>query len=195
MTRARPDQLLLGEWACLGILAPAPLHGFAVAARLKPDGDIGRIWSMSRALTYRAIEQLTIRGYIRPLGQEPGLAGGNRTILTVTPTGRAALHSWLDTPVTHLRDLRSELLLKIVLASAGGHDIRTMLQEQRRLTAVLTASHNEAAANDPNDIVAIWRAESSQAALRFLDRHLTLIMATSGNLSSRILRKSDWGSG
>ena len=32
--------MLLGEWACLGILAEAPAHGFAVAARLKPDGDI-----------------------------------------------------------------------------------------------------------------------------------------------------------
>ena len=26
------EQLLLGEWACLGILYPKPTHGFAIAA-------------------------------------------------------------------------------------------------------------------------------------------------------------------
>jgi hypothetical protein len=66
------DQLLLGEWACLGILYTAPTHGFAIAARLKPEGDIGRVWSLSRALTYRSIDKLVARGYIRPVAEEPG---------------------------------------------------------------------------------------------------------------------------
>ena len=55
-----------GEWACLGASCiPAPTHGFAIAARLKPDGDVGRVWSLSRALTYRSLEQLAIRGYVQ----------------------------------------------------------------------------------------------------------------------------------
>ena len=56
---SRPrDQPLLGEWACLGIIYPTPTHGFAVAARLKPAGDVGRVWSLSRPLTYRCLELL-----------------------------------------------------------------------------------------------------------------------------------------
>ena len=105
------EQLLLGEWACLGVLYPTPTHGFAIAARLKPNGDVGRVWSLSRALTYRSLDQLAQRDYIRPIGEEPGIAGGNRTILRATRTGRAQLRKWLATPVIHLRDLRSELLL------------------------------------------------------------------------------------
>ena len=40
--RTTEQQLLLGEWACLGILYSAPTHGFAIAARLTPNGDVGR---------------------------------------------------------------------------------------------------------------------------------------------------------
>ena len=50
------NDLLLGEWACLGLLYSGPSHGFAIAARLKPGSDIGRIWSLTRPLTYRALE-------------------------------------------------------------------------------------------------------------------------------------------
>ena len=54
MPRTTAEQLLLGEWACLGVLYQGPMHGFAIASRLKPDGDIGRVWSLSRPLTYRS---------------------------------------------------------------------------------------------------------------------------------------------
>ena len=77
--RTTEQQLLLGEWACLGVLYPTPTHGFAIAARLKPGGDVGRVWSLSRALTYRSLEQLAVRGFIQAVGEEPGIAGGNRT--------------------------------------------------------------------------------------------------------------------
>lgn len=164
-----PEQLLLGEWACLGILYPAPTHGFAIAARLKPEGDVGRVWSLSRALTYRSLEQLALRDYIRPIGEEPGIAGGNRTILAATRTGRSRLRKWLATPVVHLRDLRSELLLKLIIADICEIDIDSMLVKQHAhiesLAEVIT-THLEA---EPEDVVAMWRRESSSAALRFLD--------------------------
>src|SRR6187549_471251 len=108
MGRTSSQPLLLGEWACLGILYPAPTHGFAIAARLKPTGDVGRVWSLSRPLTYRSLEQLVARGYVHVVGSERGIAGGNRTILAATRIGRAQLRKWLHTPVSHLRDLRSE---------------------------------------------------------------------------------------
>src|ERR1700759_1453269 len=125
------DELLLGEWACLGILYRGPTHGFAIASKLKPDTEIGRIWSVSRPLTYRALDQLAARGFIEAVGEERGIAGGNRTIMAATRKGRAQFRKWLNTPVVHLRDLRSELLLKLVLADACGIDLSVMLQRQR----------------------------------------------------------------
>src|SRR6187431_862322 len=155
------DQLLLGEWACLGILYPAPTHGFAIAARLKPAGDVGRVWSLSRPLTYRSLEQLAARDYIHAVGEEPGIAGGNRTILAATRTGRAQLRKWLHTPVAHLRDLRSEMLLKLIIADICEIDISSMLERQHARIVELDAAiatHLEA---EPADVVALWRSESS----------------------------------
>ena len=179
MSRTTEQKLLLGEWACLGILYPAPTHGFAIAARLKPGSDIGRVWSLSRPLTYRSLDQLSSRGFVRAVGEEPGIAGGNRTILAATRRGRAALRKWLGTPVSHLRDLRSELLLKLVLADQCGVDVSSMLVEQRvQISAIADALADQSNGGGPVDVVALWRTESSRAALRFLD-HLTFSVVES----------------
>jgi DNA-binding PadR family transcriptional regulator len=171
VARTTEQQLLLGEWACLGIVYPRPTHGFAIAAQLKPSGDLGRVWSLSRALTYRSLEQLANRGYIHEVGEEPGIAGGNRTILAATRSGRAQLRKWLNTPVAHLRDLRSELLLKLIIADRCGIAIGEMLDRQHahieEMAAAIAGQVEEGA---PIDVVDLWRNESSQAALRFLDR-------------------------
>jgi DNA-binding PadR family transcriptional regulator len=171
VARTTEQQLLLGEWACLGILYPAPMHGFAIAAQLKPEGDIGRVWSLSRALTYRSLEQLANRGYIHEVGEEPGIAGGNRTILAATRSGRAQLRKWLNTPVAHLRDLRSELLLKLIIADRCGIAIAEMLERQHaHIEEMAEAIAGQVDDDAPIDVVDLWRNESSQAALRFLGR-------------------------
>lgn len=179
MGRANEQQLLLGEWACLGVLYPEPTHGFAIAARLKPNGAVGRVWSISRPLTYRCLDQLGSRGYIQAVGEEPGIAGGNRTILAATRSGRAQLRKWLHTPVEHLRDVRSDLLLKVVIADLCNIDISPMLVQQH---AVIEQLANAIADNvdcgASPDVVELWRNESSQAALRFLERF-------SGTISTR----------
>lgn len=171
-TRTNGD-LLLGEWACLGVLSAEPRHGFAVAALLRPDAEIGRIWSLSRPLTYRAIDQLIERGLVEAVGSEPGAAGPNRTILAATRSGRTRLRRWLQTPVEHLRDLRSELLLKIALAGRCGIAIDDMLvAQQQRLDE--QSQSLAAMAFDPNgavvDTVSLWRYEATQAGRRFLSR-------------------------
>ena len=170
MGRSSEDELLPGEWACLGILYTGPAHGFAIAARLKPEGDVGRVWSLSRALTYRSLDQLVIRGYVDAVGEEPGIAGGNRTILAATRTGRAQLRKWLSTPVAHPRDLRSDLLLKLVIADLCGIDVTDMLQLQREQIVDMCAALEAQVTLDPDDVVALWRSESTNAAVRFLDR-------------------------
>ena len=162
MSRETEAQLLLGEWACLGILYEGPSHGFAIAARLKPTGDIGRVWSLSRPLTYRSLEQLSGHGYVETVG--------NRTILAATRSGRAQLRKWLRSPVVHLRDIRSELLLKLVIADRCGIDVTDMLVEQRDHIEQLSAALTEQVDDSAGDVVAVWRREQSRAALRFLDQ-------------------------
>jgi PadR family transcriptional regulator AphA len=162
--------LLLGEWACLGLLYQKPSHGFAIAARLKPGSDIGRIWSLTRPLTYRALEQLQIHGYVEEAGEEAGLAGGNRTLLTITKPGRAIFRTWINTPVVHLRDMRSELLLKLVLADECGINISDMLKAQRKNIKTLQRNiESSLVGADQPDTVHQWRHEIAEATLRFID--------------------------
>ena len=173
MRRTNDAELLLGEWACLGILYAAPSHGFAIAARLRPTGDVGRVWSLTRPLTYRSLDQLQARGYIQPIGEEPGIAGGNRTILAATRVGRLRLRKWLRTPVMHLRDIRSELLLKLVLADICRIDLASMLERQHEHIAQLIGVQ-AASGGMATDVVALWRAETARAALRFVAHVLTV---------------------
>ena len=171
--RAGDDSLLLNEWACLGLLGEREAHGFALAARLAATGDVGRVWSLSRPLTYRALDQLQARQLVTALGTEPGRAGGPRTILAPTPAGRAALERWLREPVEHLRDVRAELLLKLVLAGLNGVDPRPLLAAQRAaFQPVLDALASEVVPAGRPDPVAHWRRESALAVERFLDGQL-----------------------
>ncbi len=171
MVRLRADDLLLGEWACLGILSQQRAHGYDVALRLAPDGDVGRVWSLSRPLTYRSLDQLVRRSLIVAVGEEPGLAGGKRTILAPTKKGRVMLRRWLGEPVEHLRDVRTELLLKLVLCDVLGVDTEGLIGAQKKqfepIAVNLKRSARAAVLADP---VEVWRDESSRAVLRFLDR-------------------------
>lgn len=170
VVRVRNDELLLGEWAVLGILANGRAHGFAVSKRLAPTGDVGRVWSLSRPLTYRALEQLHNRKLIDAIGEEPGTAGGARTIFAVTRAGRAALRRWLAEPVAHLRDVRSELLLKLVLCQLAGMDATPLIGAQRAVSEPVARKWAGEVRKGATDPVTLWRYESSRAVVRFLDR-------------------------
>jgi DNA-binding PadR family transcriptional regulator len=167
MPPSSDEDLLLGEWACLGALAEEPSHGFALAKRLAPDGDLGRIWSLSRPLTYRSIDRLVTDGLVAAVRTEPGRAGGERTVMGSTPTGRRHLKAWLRRPVAHVRDLRSELLLKLELCDRLGIDPSGLLAAQRELVADVVRGLR--ASSDRDDAVRRWRIESATAAIRFLD--------------------------
>ncbi len=169
MVRLRQPGLLLGEWACLAALAQGRLHGFAVAKRLAPDGDLGRVWSMSRPLTYRAIATLTDMGLVRASGEEAGHGGPTRTVVALTPKGRKALRIWLTLPVSHPRDVRSELLLKIVVCDLMGLDRDQLVSAQLTQFEVHLANRSADLAEHPGDPVRLWRVEFAQAAIAFLD--------------------------
>jgi DNA-binding PadR family transcriptional regulator len=170
MTRIRRSgtELLTGEWAVLGLLNAAPSHGFALAKELAPSGDIGRIWALSRPLTYRAIDTLLERGFIESRTEQPGRAGGNRTIYAATRAGRDAFRTWVTTPVEHLRELRSDLLLKIVLAQRCSIPIDDMIDAQMELVRRIRAGLDMQLRHAPKDLVLVWRIHAVDAALEFL---------------------------
>src|SRR5690606_20127607 len=106
-------------------------------AELKRSAPIGDAWRVTRPLVYRALERLEALGYAEPRRTEPGEGGPPRTVYGATRSGRAALRSWLASPVQHLREVRSALLLKLVLLDRLGLDRAELLEAQREAFAPL----------------------------------------------------------
>jgi DNA-binding PadR family transcriptional regulator len=165
--------LSLADHAVLALVAEQPRHGWAIVRELGPDGDVGRVWTLSRPLAYRSIDKLADRKLIRPTRTELG-EGPRRTIYTATAAGRRAVEEWLDAPVEHLRDVRTALLLKLVIGAREGRDIRPLLRTQKRRLQPIIAGLAQAATAPNADLVDVWRHESAQAAARFLDGALAM---------------------
>jgi DNA-binding PadR family transcriptional regulator len=162
--------MALAEWTVLVLLSQRPAHGFAVSQLTAPDGELGRIWRIPRPVVYRAIGRLVDAGLITPESVEPGL-GPQRTIYAVTATGRQEAARWLSTPVEHIRDVRSQLLIKLALLHRAGRDPAELLRRQRAALDPI-ARAMEAPRADPDgfdEILLAWRRATVAAALGFLD--------------------------
>lgn len=159
------------EWAILALLAEGPTHGFAIARVMAEDGEIGKVWSLRRPRVYYAIEALTRQGLARPAKTVASRTGPHRTILRITPAGRRAVADWLNTPVEHVRDARSLLLLKLLFLERRNLDRAPLLNAQRArygsIAERLARSVNDADGFDQT--LLRWRLETATAALRFID--------------------------
>jgi molybdopterin-binding protein len=157
------------ELVCLTLIEQGVSHGWALGTTLAPDGAVGRIWSLSRPLTYRAVDGLVDKRLVARRGEARG-HGRNRMTLVPTPAGRRLSKRWLDVPVEHLRDVRTELLVKLTLRERAGLGNEQLLEAQRRQFGpaidVLTTTH------PGDDLVGLWRRESARAVRRFLDQAL-----------------------
>lgn len=162
----RRPTLSLNEWAVLGVLVDRPRHGYDIAAELRPGSAVGDVWRLQRPVVYRGLERLEALGLVEVRGTEPGAAGGPRTIYGPTRRGHAAVRSWLVTPVAHLRDVRSALLLKLVLLDRLERDRGPLVQAQR--TAFADQLRELAVRPRRRDVISTWRHHSAQAVDAFL---------------------------
>jgi DNA-binding PadR family transcriptional regulator len=170
VTEALPP-LSCGEWAVLGLVTEQPRHGFALARLLAPDGEVGRVWALRKPLVYRALATLEERGLVAAVAEEPGDRGPHRTLHAATGSGEEALRTWLATPVDHLREVRSLLMLKLALMARAGGSVAGLVAAQRdRLAPLLAALEARVATADAFDhTLLVWRMEAARGALRFLD--------------------------
>lgn len=162
--------LSLPEWTVLAVVSERPAHGFAIAHLTAPGGELGRIWHIPRPVIYRAIGRLEAAGLIAPQVVEHG-RGPQRTLYTATARGREAVAGWLDTPVEHIREVRSHLLLKLALLDRVGGDPADLLSRQRAMLAPIASAID---AERPQGwgfdaTLLAWRRATTAATMRFLD--------------------------
>jgi PadR family transcriptional regulator AphA len=165
---ALPD-LSLTDWVVLGLLAEGPTHGFAVAQELAEEHALGRVWTVRRPLVYRSIATLLARECVSEAGDAPGTRGPQRTMLRVTPRGRSALRRWLTTPVDHVRDVRSEFLVKLALLERSEKPHAELVNRQlQHFESVFAALRRRPRDEGFDAVLAGWRREQAKAVERFL---------------------------
>jgi DNA-binding PadR family transcriptional regulator len=160
-----------GDWAILSLLVERPAHGWALGLEMGRTGAIGQVWTVGRPLVYRTLGTLEQRGLIERVGDEKGSRGPNRELFQATAEGRRAAMNWLAEPVTHVRDIRSLLLLKLLLLVRTGRPTRPLLEAQR--AAVLPVAGSLRAgletSRDSQRILLRFRLESTLGVIAFID--------------------------
>ena len=171
MSAAPDSSLSLAEWLVLCLVCEKPRHGFALAALLGHQGDMGQVWRVPKPVIYRALQRLEQFGLVRTAEQQASTQGPVRSLVDATPAGRTAASAWLIRPASHNRDVRSELLVKLALLDRSGRDPRPLLQAQReQLSPVADGLQDRLdAAVGFDRTLALWRCETVSATLRFLD--------------------------
>jgi DNA-binding PadR family transcriptional regulator len=162
-------ELSIADWVVLGLVAEEPTHGWPIVRALRADGPVGRVWTVPRPIVYRSLATLTTGGYIEACGEETKSQGPQRTILRATRRGRAAVKRWLETPVEHVRDVRTELLVKLALLARAGQPSSRLIERQiEHLVPVVRAVSKPPTGEDFDLVLARWRKEQALAVHRFL---------------------------
>jgi len=171
MTSPEDRSLSLSEWLVLCLVCEQPRHGFAIARLLEADGSLGKVWRVPKPVIYRALQRLEQLGLVRTAEQQATSQGPVRSLIDATPAGRQAASAWLTRPVSHTRDVRSELLVKLALLDRAGTDPQSLLATQREhlvpLAGALRARLGDASGFDRT--LVLWRYETVSATIRFLD--------------------------
>jgi DNA-binding PadR family transcriptional regulator len=136
---------------------------------LSADGALGRVWTVGRPVVYRSLTTLTARDLIEPTGEAPGVRGPQRTIVRTTRAGKRALRRWLRTPVEHVRDIRTEFLVKLALLDRAREPAHELGAQQRAALAPVIDAVSARPHGDGFELVlAQWRREQALAVERFL---------------------------
>jgi DNA-binding PadR family transcriptional regulator len=166
-------ELSANDWAVLALVAEHPTHGWALAAKLAPGGELGSVWSISRPIVYHGLDRLERAQLIRATGIERGGRGPHRVVFAATPKGKKELEAWLAAPVERVRDTRSLFLLKVVLAERAGTDPEPLLVAQRAALVPFVAwleAQLDDGSDTPSEMTAVaFRLEGASAILRFID--------------------------
>jgi DNA-binding PadR family transcriptional regulator len=175
MPAPQAPALSLTEWLVLCLASEGPTHGFAIARLLSQQGDLGQVWRVPKPVIYRGLARLEQLGLVHTVGEQPTNLGPVRSVVAATPAGQRAAAAWLAVPVAHLRDVRSELMVKLALLDRIGADAVPLLTAQHDQLAPIAAALAErlAAAAGYDRTLALWRYETVSAALRFLEACIT----------------------
>jgi DNA-binding PadR family transcriptional regulator len=172
MSSSAPNPRSLNEWVVLTLVDESPRHGFSIAREVKQGGPIGEVWTVPRPLVYRALDHLESLQLIAPTSTELGDRGAVRTLFTTTPRGHRLVAEWLEEPIVHPRDVRTDLIVKFILLARRDRSSSGLAAAQLAQFQAAADGLEEKLTQAKGDelVVALWRAESMRAITRYLEQ-------------------------
>jgi molybdopterin-binding protein len=161
----KTTSLDLIEGACLVLISNAMSHGYQIAKQFEVETVLGEVLTLSRPVVYRAVKSLEAQELIRSI-ESTGVRGQLKWQLKCTAAGERLAKQWLNEPVTRVRDIRSEFVVKILLSQMFKLNTLQIIKRQRKTLEPIVANLLTDTSSKP---VAIWRREQSRAVMRFLD--------------------------
>ena len=110
-----PRRTNTSRYAILGVLSLCPMSGYDVKKLI--GRSIAHFWNESYGQIYPILNRLAAEG-LAERRQETQRGKPDRHVYSLTAKGRAELERWLAVPARP-EPVRSELLLKLFLGSAG----------------------------------------------------------------------------
>lgn len=107
------------EFAILGLLAAQPMHGYQIARHFTGAGDLSLVLPLDMSSVYGALRDLQEQGLIDGLRESAG-ARPPRTVFHLSAEARDLFDTWREEPVTRLREIRADFLLKLYFCRAAG---------------------------------------------------------------------------
>lgn len=150
---------------CLALLRYGRDHGYAIAQEFAADGDVGVVLTVSRPVVYRELAALESRGLMTSRATR-GVRGQAKKTLRLTAAGNKALDRWLEEPVMHIREMRTEFLLKVLMREKLQMEVAPFVSAQRDALSDVTTT---LAKSREQSLVMAWRREQARAVVRFLD--------------------------
>jgi PadR family transcriptional regulator AphA len=110
MTR-RKTSLSTPEYAILGLLR-RPMHGYQVSREMAGGSGLGLVCPLGMSNVYFLLGNLQERALVE-VEERQEERYPPRVLLRATPAGRRAFDAWLREPVTRLRQVRLDFLVKL----------------------------------------------------------------------------------
>ena len=138
------------------------------------------IWRIELSEVYFLLRKLLKLGFIVEQAEERATRP-QRVLYAPTPSGQAALETWLSTPEKYPRNLRTALLARIYLALRRDPALAVQLidAQKEQLTNWLGREQDRIYADDLVALIHRFRAAQVEAAVVALDelRRLALVRA------------------
>jgi PadR family transcriptional regulator AphA len=126
----KKTELSAPEYAILGLLCRRPMYGYEVARHLTSDQGLGLICPLGLSNVYFLLNNLERAGLTEVDHRDDGVYPP-RTVLRATAAGRRAFRAWMRRPVSRLRHVRLDFLLKVYFLHDEAPDsVLDLLDEQ-----------------------------------------------------------------